>query len=192
MGRNIEITTGALIFFCFLFYANPNGIFLPFLLAAGAHEAGHWLVCRLTGGRITSFRVSMAGAQMQAQFDTFASELLSILAGPVVNLFLLAAFLHTYFSFALVNGFLAAYNLLPVLPLDGGRILHLLLSRRFPAAADKVMGALTAVVTVAIVGWGIAATCLWHYGLWPSLFAAVWLLKTGAAMAEEKSLAKCP
>lgn len=190
MGRRIEITTGALAFFCLLFYINPNGIFLPFLLAATAHETGHMAVCWLSGGKIHSFRVSASGAEIVAEFSSFGGEMFSILAGPLVNLLLMVIFLQTRFQFALVNLFLAAYNLLPILPLDGGRILYLLLSRRWPLVADKIMRTLTFVLTAGIVGWSVTATCVWHYGLWPCLFAAALLLKTGATMASEKSLAK--
>lgn len=190
MQRNIEITTGALIFCCILFYVNPNGAFLPFILASTVHELGHWAVCRLTGGRVNRLHIGMAGAQMQAEFDSFASELLSILAGPAVNLLLMGIFLRKWFQFALINAFLAAYNLLPLLPLDGGRSLQLLLWRIWPSGADKVMKIVTFLVMTGIVLWCVAATCVWHYGLWPCLFAAMLLLKTGGAMSQEKFLAK--
>lgn len=190
MRRSIKISTGALAFFCLLFYVNPNGIFLPFLLAAAAHEMGHMAACRLSGGEIHAVYISVAGAEMVAAFSSFAGEVFSVLAGPLVNLLLAAMFLQTKFQFALVNLFLAAYNLLPVLPLDGGRLAHLLLSRRWPSAADRIMRILTIALTVGVIGWGVMATCAWHYGLWPCLFAAALLLKTGAAIASEKSLAK--
>lgn len=190
MQRNIEITTGALAFFCILFYINPNCAFLPFVLASVAHELGHWAVCRLTGGRVDSLRVGMVGAQMQAEFSSPASQVCSVLAGPAVNLLLAAVFLHIRFRFALINLFLAAYNLLPLLPLDGGRILQLLLWYTWPSGADKTMKIVSVLVTAGIAAWCVVATCVRHYGLWPCFFAAILLLKTGGAMTEEKFLAK--
>lgn len=190
MQRNIEITTGAMIFFCLLFYVNPNGIFLPFLLASSSHELGHWAACRLTGGQVLSLRVRMGGAEMQAAFPSFAAELCSVFAGPAINLLLAAIFLHIRFRFALINLFLAAYNLLPLLPLDGGRILQLLLWHIWPSGADKTMKIVSVFVTAGIAVWCVVATCVWHYGLWPCFFAAILLLKTGGAMTEEKFLAK--
>ncbi len=187
MKQNVEITTGALAFFCLLFYVNPWGIFFPFVFSAAAHELGHVAACWLLGGRLISFRVSMAGAELRAEFFSFWSEVVSVLAGPAVNLALMAAFWSVKPQVALVNLCLAAYNLLPVYPLDGGRVLYLFLFRWWPGVADRVMKIVTVATTVGIGIWGILATCVWHYGLWPCLIAALLMLKTGAV---ENSLAK--
>lgn len=51
--------------------------------------------------------------------------------------------------FAMINGFLALFNLLPVQPLDGGKLLHLFLLRLAPSeAAMKITGSIGLVLSI--------------------------------------------
>ncbi|MFZ6874975.1 site-2 protease family protein [Undibacterium sp. Di27W] len=114
------------------------------------HEAGHWLAMKLAGFRDVQvfFIPGMGGVTSGEKHEARPlTHMLVYLAGPMPGLILsLASFaliawqpdlLNTtwgpYLSMAalaslLVNGF----NLLPVLPLDGGRIIELLVVARLP------------------------------------------------------------
>ncbi|MFZ6744011.1 site-2 protease family protein [Undibacterium sp. JH2W] len=114
------------------------------------HEAGHWLAMKLAGFRDVQvfFIPGMGGVTSGEKHEARPlTHMLVYLAGPMPGLILsLASFaliawqpdlLNTtwgpYLSMAalaslLVNGF----NLLPVLPLDGGRIIELLIVARLP------------------------------------------------------------
>lgn len=167
---------------CLFFYADPYGIFFPFILAAALHELGHLLLCRCTGTVVCSISVTAAGAVIDVRFPSLPAEFFTALAGPLTNLLLAVCFLRHWILFALVNLFLAAYNLLPLPPLDGGRLLYLLLVKLCnECTAEKLSRAVGAVVLALLVSVGVAATCILHYGLGPCLMAATLLLKTGAA-----------
>lgn len=95
------------------------------LLACVLHELGHYLVSRGFGGRLGWLELSAVGAGLGMEYPeplTYGREILVVLAGPWVNLvsgWLCARaglFLAAGVSFAL-----GAFNLLPILPLDGGR-----------------------------------------------------------------------
>ncbi len=109
---------------------DSNFAAILFLLAAWlAHEFGHWLALRglgLTGGLRNRWLLGVAlevPPACQGWRESYVA-----LAGPAANFLLagLAAALAWQQFFA-ANFVLAAVNLLPVLPLDGGKALRGLL-----------------------------------------------------------------
>ena len=84
-----------------------------------------------------------------------ASEIAVAASGPFVNLLLLGiGFIKPYPLFLLSNMFMLLINLLPVYPLDGGRIFYCLVRRETDGECAKkiiriVSGAVTVIVFVA-------------------------------------------
>lgn len=113
-----------------------------------AHEAGHAIVAKRNGIKSREIRLSLFGgvAALERGAPTPAVEMKVAFAGPAVNLVAAAAGLGGAFaltqsgvdSVALealvwlgaINAILGGFNLLPGLPLDGGRILTGFLWRR--------------------------------------------------------------
>lgn len=98
---------------------------LPWLAAsftaALLHELGHICVVLLCGGRITDLRIGLGGAVLHSGGMKPIHSILSIAAGPAVSLSLL--FLFPWLPrFALCGAAQGLFNLLPIFPLDGGRM----------------------------------------------------------------------
>lgn len=115
---------------------------LLFYVALLAHEMAHALVARRRGVRVAGITLWLFGgvSQLQGEPDSAGSEALITAAGPLTSLAvggiaLGGAFLtggrplvSTVLGWlALLNGALAAFNLIPAFPLDGGRLLSAVL-----------------------------------------------------------------
>ena len=113
---------------------SPLTIVLSILLAAALHECGHLLALRAFHVPIEGLRLSAFGAVLHArgaQRLSYGRELVVTLAGCGMNL--VCGVLTAWFSlhYVWVEGFvfagahilLCAFNLLPIPPLDGSKIL---------------------------------------------------------------------
>lgn len=122
------------------------------LLALSIHELAHVCAAAALGVQITEVRLLPFGgsARMENPYGLPGSRLLAVAAaGPCMNL-LLAVLIAAFSHWRLLNPasavihvrhnlVLAAFNLLPALPLDGGRMLYVLLERRF--GEESALGA---------------------------------------------------
>ena len=152
------------------------------LRAALTHELGHCAMLRWLRARVTAVRITAMGAEMRIEGRlSYGGEVLAAAAGPAVNL-LLAPLLayggrlwEMLYLFAGTQLVLGLFNLLPILPLDGGSMLwNLLAWVTEPYTADRVMTAIgfgtAAVLTLAAI-WAA-----WLGGGFFFLLAALGLL----------------
>ncbi|MEZ4360865.1 MAG: site-2 protease family protein [Kofleriaceae bacterium] len=115
------------------------------------HELGHAVVARQLGVQVSGIELGFfGGAAKMVQMPRSANHEIAIAAaGPAVSLVLagLGFGLGALTSVALfamigwINLTIALFNLLPALPMDGGRILRALLTRRmdFVSATDTAV-----------------------------------------------------
>lgn len=183
----IQIKPSAVAFLCVFYAVDPIGMFWPIVSMAALHEAGHYLALRCSGVPVRQLSLRASGAVMETGSMNYWTEALCAAAGPVVNLLLFFLLRQTHARFALASLGLAAFNLLPVWPLDGGRILRALLLHSFSLEivqrAERIVCFVLQVSLCAAAAW---ATCCKHLGLWPALLAGLLLLRTGQAAAQER------
>lgn len=113
--------------------------------AAIFHELCHILAIYLTGGHVQSLSVGIHGAVIQADIPPGKRELLCAMAGPAGS-FLLAACRQWAPKLAVCALIQGLFNLLPVFPMDGGRMVRILLQRWVPSYAaklERIMGLLS-------------------------------------------------
>src|SRR5512133_1119008 len=116
---------------------------LLFLVSILLHELGHSWVARREGIEVDSITLWLFGgvSQLKGRFTSPGAEFRVAISGPLVSialgvLFVLIAFAPVPSSvdgvaawLGYINLILAVFNLIPALPLDGGRVLHAALWR---------------------------------------------------------------
>lgn len=168
-----------------VYYLAPIEKILAVLLPVLIHELGHILLLRLLGLRVCRFQIELKGLCIEYRGYTGAlGHALAAAAGPISGLLyaLAASLLGAQYSSqwlelsAGVSLLLSAFNLLPALPLDGGRILYHLLSALLEEGTTAQHIVDVASLTVGIVLLGLGAYLMFR-GLGLALeLAAVWLL----------------
>lgn len=93
------------------------------VIAALLHELGHYTAVRLCGGSVQGLKLGVSGAIMETSGLNHTAELICLLAGPVAGLLPMLVF--RCFPVISVCGLVQSiYNLLPIYPLDGGKIVR--------------------------------------------------------------------
>ncbi len=168
------------------------------------HEFGHALTARRFGivtRDITLFPIG-GMARMEKMPEKPMQELLVAIAGPMVNV-VIAAGLFAYMHFSptvyvldfpkggmtpelflptlfLVNILMAAFNLIPAFPMDGGRILRALLALKFERArATQIAANLGQVIAIGFVFLGL------FYNIWLVFIGIFIYLGAGAEASQE-------
>lgn len=149
-----------------------------YIVALVIHEFAHSEEARKRGYTLNGMHVTIFGASLKMNVQSMKSEdeRAIALAGPLSNLFLAIfctalwwTFPSTYFftlDFVWANLSLLIFNLLPVYPLDGGRItLSLLKSRMKEKNAYKVLKILGVTISIVLVLTSILTLFLGAFNL---------------------------
>ncbi|HTE51747.1 MAG TPA: M50 family metallopeptidase [Kofleriaceae bacterium] len=163
------------------------------------HELGHALVARHLGVRIDRIELHFFGgaAQMTDHPRSAGDEIAIAAAGPAVSFalagvsLLLAQLsgLVLFHQLAWINLILGAFNLVPALPMDGGRILRAVLSRRMGyARATETSVVIARYFAIALGVLGIATL---HFYL-ALLAVLLWMMSTGELRAVRNGLRDYP
>ena len=181
------------------------GITVLFFASVLGHELAHAFVARLEGIKIYDIQLHIFGgwARLVGEPSTAMAEFRVAVAGPTAS-FLLAFFfwlcLYTVQEFtsrtlmeraiaagflylAAANLFLAMFNLLPGLPLDGGRAMRAYLwhKRGDILSATRTMSRMGVGIAYMLMSYGIF---LVGYGIfrgtfWQDFVVAVWMMVLG-------------
>lgn len=181
---------GFLLLAALLYYLDTGGLLLWTGAACALHELGHCGAVLLWGGQVAALRLTCVGAEMVLSPRRPLSrwgEVFAALAGPAVNLLLalgsarLAPALgEGLFAFSGVNLTLAAFNLLPIARLDGGRALEgLLCVARGEETARHLARVCSLAVSAALV-LGSALLLARGEASFTLLLTALWLLAASA------------
>ena len=177
--KRVSVTTGFWVLLAILFYLDEGLDLLGWgLLACGCHELGHLIAVRALGGRISRLRLTVVGAELSLDPElplSYGRECLAALAGPLANLFLAElAMRGRLFLLAGLSLGQGLFNLLPILPLDGGRCLYFLLTGLLDRAlADRALRLTSAIAAGLLLGAGLVLSR--QFGNLTLLITSLWL-----------------
>ena len=150
--KGVELAVNPLfMLICLVYLCLGLSEILWAVLALVLHEAGHALAALICGLRLLRVELFPFGGEILTEGmvgDNPARDVMVALAGPTVSLFsagltyimegnLWIADFSFFMEFCLLLGL---FNLLPALPLDGGRVIKALFSMKYGLRAATVIG----------------------------------------------------
>ena len=137
-------------------------LFLSYTVAMVLHEAAHAEVAARLGFKLTELKIMPYGAAICGKLDGMLArdELIIAIAGPIFSMAVATLFVslwwlfpESYFftaDFVVANVSLGLFNLLPVYPLDGGRV-TLAILRGKTHRAELIMKIIGCLVSLALL-----------------------------------------
>lgn len=153
---------------------------LPWLtsafIAAMIHELSHIAAVKMFGGKLLAFSISTSGAVMRTSPLGLKASTICAIAGPVGSLSLILLIHHL--PLIAVCGFIQGlYNLIPICPLDGGKILCFMLQHFNLPHADRITIITEMLVAPILIVVACYLTIAFHFGILPILAACILLLR---------------
>ena len=122
-ASRICILPSAFLSLSFALLLIPLDWICGWLLAVTVHELGHYIALKFLGLSVRKITVRGSGVFMDVDAMSTVQELMTAAAGPLMSILLLA-FSRVAPRTAVCAFFQALFNLLPLYPMDGGRIMR--------------------------------------------------------------------
>ena len=159
-GINFGVSVGFVGVLCLMLYVDRVGLMLPTMLAVTLHEFGHLMALLAFRERPQRVELRVGAVAIIGNFAlTSKAQLIMLISGSTLNFILFALFYFLYFfceamyllNFSLVMLIVGALNLLPIMGLDGGEILNIILSRFLKSKTANIITFVISVVTTLII-----------------------------------------
>lgn len=167
-----------ILLLCVCIYAGFGRLVGFVILSALAHELCHLTYLLVRRCEMRALRINFLGAEMETSPLSYVDEMLCALSGPLANFILYLVFSHRNGPFAILNLGSFLFNMLPIYPLDGGRILRAGLQCLCADANVHRIVRITGIVASLLLMLGIVSLCvLLQQGIWLMLVCAAVIIK---------------
>jgi len=171
-------------------------LFLSLIAAMVLHECAHAEVAKRLGYKLTRLKIMPYGAALSCEMGSASpsDELKIAIAGPLCSLFVYLVTVAVWWlcpdlyffteEFGRANLSLFLFNLLPVYPLDGGRVVRAIAWRRIKRI--RLFTVITGVVFAALILLSFALTVMLDEGNYSLLLSAAFVI-ISAFIPDDKS-----
>ena len=175
----ISIHANVYLYMAILLLILPIQWLISWIIAVCFHEICHYIAVKICGGENYNLRLGFGGAVLSCSEMTKKKHIFSLLAGPIGGFLLV--FLGRWFPrLALCSWVLSIYNLLPLLPLDGGQALRLLIKNQY--AFHIIEKSILIILTFSCICLSIR----WHLGVLPIIIVGVLWMKNRNSPCKEQ------
>lgn len=168
--EKIQVTINIEIFlFIILFILTKQiDLYIIFIFLTLVHELSHMIAGIILGLKPKKFMVMPFGFKII--FDETndkkkmeAKKIIIAITGPAVNLILMviSAILHLHTNIIYANLVITLFNLIPIYPLDGGRILKAILSSK--KESSKVYDIVNKISNITVIALTVATSIIILY-----------------------------
>jgi stage IV sporulation protein FB len=172
-NEKLSVSVGFYLMLALMLLLMPLRWLFSAIVAALFHECCHYAVIRLLCRYAGTVKIYSYGARMPLPEMSRSKEILCALAGPAGGL-LLTIFAPIFPKLAVCAFLQSVYNLLPIYPLDGGRMISALLSMLFsPPKAAAIMRITEICTKTGICLAGLYGCFCLHLGVLPLFIAAL-------------------
>lgn len=128
MVHSIRIDGYAYIWMALGILCLPFSWLIAAVLAALCHEGCHFFAAKILNVHISNISIGIGGMVMEMEPMPRGKEFAVALAGPLGS-FLLCLMLRVFPELAICGLVQGGFNLLPIFPLDGGRLMYCILGK---------------------------------------------------------------
>ncbi len=125
-------------------FFNLFGLLIMYFVCLCLHEGVHALVAKRLGYKLSKIKLLATGASLEASSDefSFSDEIYIAISAPLFNLLVALGVMAFWWiipesynytqDLCVINFAICFFNLLPIFPLDGGRVLLASLCKKLP------------------------------------------------------------
>lgn len=134
-----------------------TGLFKDFIMISSiilVHELGHILVALIFKWKIEKVIIFPFGGMTifnQKINVSLIEELLIALAGPIFQIIFFLLINNNNSNFTHYHTLILVFNLLPIYPLDGSKILNIIYNKIFPFKKSYLLTFITSIITIILI-----------------------------------------
>ena len=187
-NHDISFKTGFFILFSLALLLIPVQWIIGWFVAVFVHEFFHYIVLCIFKVSVLQISIGAFGADIQAGEMTTGKEILAALAGPFGS-FLLLFLLRTFPYVSLCALGQLLFNLLPVYPMDGGRVMRgICIWLWGQGRGIRLSNGISRVFLILLCAAVLMVSLRYRLGLMPMLIAALIVVRTIKIPCKERQL----